>query len=449
MSSETEVLETQNKRISGDITMVNKQSITNIDEVIDFCIDEQARQHIAEAITCYKAKAFRSCVIATWLAIVFNYIHKLQELKLAGDKEAKVILDELETIRVNNDVSGSGDFEKKLLDVAKDKFELISIDEYKDLKNLYNTRNRCAHPSINIDEEIYQPTPELALHYVRIAVTYLLQYPPVQGKAALDRLMEDVKSIYFPATIKKAVIRFKNSPLSRARDALIRNFVIRLLKTLVNDEHDNNSENRHIVAFNAVWQMYSLITEQTLTEKLSKLMSSLNDEKLEIAIKRLRGIPNYRKFLEAGIGDKVKMCINNIWSKDPTLGLLIFLEEEDSRVKALESLKNIDVQKLLLLVHFKRHPDFVPRAVELYVESESYDSANTRGTELIIPLAKYLTIKEIEIIIEGISKNTELEGSFKVKNVLTSIQSTSKISKEEFDNLIKKYNLQDKWFFRS
>lgn len=449
MPSENGVLDTHNKRINGNIPMLNKQSITNIDELVNFCIDEQARQHIAEAITCYKANAFRSCIIATWLAIVFNFIHKLRELELAGDKEAKVVLEELETIRVNNDVSGSAAFEQKLLDRAKDKFELISTEEYKDLKNLHDTRHRCAHPSMNMDEEIYQPTPELTLHYVRIAVTYLLQYPPVQGKAALDRLMVDVNSIYFSDTVEKAVIRFKHSPLSKARNVLVRNFVIRLLKALLRDQHDNNSENRHIVAFNAVWQMYSLVTEKTLTEKLSELMSSLNDEQLEIAVKRLRGIPNYKKFLEPGIGDKVKMCLNNIWSKDPTLGLLIALEEEDTRAEAVEHLKQIDVQKLLLLVNDKPHPDFVPRAVEFYVESESYDSANTRGTELIIPLAEYLTVKQIEIIIKGISENTQVEGSFKVKDVLNCIQSTSKISKEEFNNLIKKYSLQDKWFLRT
>lgn len=427
--------------------LINKQSFDTVDELVDFCIDEQAKQHIAEAIVCYKAGAFRSCIIATWLAVVFNFIHKLRELAFVEDKEAKKIIQELETIQAGDKVSSSTEFEKQLLNKAKDDFELISNEEYKDLKNLYNTRHRCAHPSMSMDDEIYQPTPELALHYIRITITYLLQHPPVQGKAAVKRLLESVSSIYFPDTQEKAVIRFQHGPLFKARDVLVRNFVICLLKTLLRDEHDNNSENRHIAAFNAVWEIHPLITEKTLTEKLSELMSPLGDEKLEIAIKRLRGIPNYRKFLKADIGDRVRMCLNNIYLKDPTLGILIALEDENARAVTVELLKQIDVQKLLRLVQAKRHPDFVPRAVELYVDSGSYDSANTRGTQLIIPLAEYLTVKEIEIIIKGISENTEVKHSFKVKDVLSCIQSKSKISKEVFDNLIKKYNLENQWFF--
>jgi hypothetical protein len=110
--------------------MLNEQRLTELDELVHLCRDDQAKQHIAEAIACYEAGAFRSCIVATWLAIVFNFIHKLRELDLAGDAQAKVRLTELETIRANNDLQASLEFERELLNRAKDEFELISGVEH-------------------------------------------------------------------------------------------------------------------------------------------------------------------------------------------------------------------------------------------------------------------------------------------------------------------------------
>lgn len=53
----------------------------DLDELVLRCRDEQARQYIAEAVACYRAGAFRACIVMTWTAVVFEYIHKLRELE--------------------------------------------------------------------------------------------------------------------------------------------------------------------------------------------------------------------------------------------------------------------------------------------------------------------------------------------------------------------------------
>lgn len=421
--------------------MVNKQQL-DINELVNLCKDEEAKQHIAEAVICYKVGAFRSCIISTWLAVVFNYIHKLRELALLGDPEAEVRVEELDDIQKTNDLDKSMKFEREFLDIAKDKFELISSTEVNELKNLYKSRNCCAHPSMNADGKIYQPTQTLTLYYIEIAVKYLLQHEPMQGKAALERLQKKVKSINFPNTKELIIEHFKLSPLSRARESLIRSFIICLLKTLIKDQHNSNSENRHALAFNAVWEMYPSITETILKAKLNTLMLSLTDEEFEVAIKRLRLINDYGKFIKKDVRELRRNCLNRMYSKDPTSVILIGLKDERLRHIIVENLKKVGVQQLLSLVKTEPHPEFVPRAVELYVQSNSWKSANKLGTELIIPLAKYLTAEYIETIIKGISENKEVESSFKAKNVLMCIQSTNIISEEEFNNLIKKYSLE-------
>jgi len=88
------------------------------------------------------------------------------------------------------------------------------------------------------DGEVFNPSAELARMHIRSAVEHLLQYPPAQGKYALDSLTSEVESEYFPTDVKKAVVAFESSPLNKARDSLIRNFTIVLLKKLINDAKD-------------------------------------------------------------------------------------------------------------------------------------------------------------------------------------------------------------------
>jgi hypothetical protein len=91
------------------------QQLVDLDELVLKCRSDQARAYIAEAVACYKAGAFRSCIVATWVAVVYDYIDKLRQLDLTGDKEAAKELAEFERKRVDHDVSFSLIFERTML----------------------------------------------------------------------------------------------------------------------------------------------------------------------------------------------------------------------------------------------------------------------------------------------------------------------------------------------
>jgi hypothetical protein len=84
----------------------------------------------SEALACYKAGANRAAIISTWIAVTFDIVDKLRELALAGDKAASDIIENFDEITAANDVPRAQRFERELLDVAKDKFELISPQEH-------------------------------------------------------------------------------------------------------------------------------------------------------------------------------------------------------------------------------------------------------------------------------------------------------------------------------
>ncbi len=298
--------------------------LSDLDELVLKCRDQKAKSYIREAVACYKAGAFRSAIVSTWIAVSFDILDKLKELSLAGDKEAERQIESFDKARRIGDVANSLKFEREILVVCRDKLELISHVEFIDLNRLQEDRNRCAHPSMASDGEVFNPSAELARMHIRSAVEHLLQYPPAQGKYALDSLTSEVESEYFPTDVKKAVVAFESSPLNKARDSLIRNFTIVLLKKLINDAKDYKEIYRISTALNAIEVIHRELYRKILTEKLSSIVRSLAVEKLDRVIPLIRYVEDSWSYLEADIRQKIQTYVENL-PKEEIENIDIFL----------------------------------------------------------------------------------------------------------------------------
>ena len=416
-----------------------EERLVDLDALVLRCRDDQAREYIAEAIACYRAGAFRSCIVATWIAVVYDFMDKLRELELTGDKKAREALEEFEEIQKQHDVKRALEFERQVIEMAKDDFELISPLEYIDLIRLQDDRNRCAHPSMNSFEEIYQPTAELARCHLRNAVVHMLQRPPVQGKAALDRLVRQVSSEYFPQTLDAAMRSFETGPLVRPRESLVRNFIIVLMKELLLGNLDENGEQRYATALNAVRGMHRSVTEKTFAEKLSDVMRRMDDEQLLRAIKFLHAIPDIWQFLEDDICAVLENYAESLPAEDLVPGLLYALHLPPLREKASTALHGVTAEQLYDLIradHRDSREEFVDQAVNLYIGAYSFQNANFVGTHLIIPLARHLKPHHVERIIKAAAENEEIAHSFERDRALRTIRGLKQIPCERFDELV-------------
>jgi hypothetical protein len=262
------------------------EAFVDLDELIVRCRDKSSRKFIQEAVSCYKAGAFRSCIVSTWNAVVFDFLHKLRELELFGDKEASKLLEEFDKLRTGNKkYKELWQFESDIPEIALSKFELLSNVEKSDIDRLFEDRSRCAHPSMTSLEEPFEATAELARYHLRSAVTHLLQRPPVQGRAACDRILQDISSDYFPIEPELALKYFQKSPLARARFTLIKDVVIVLTKSLLTEERPEDERTRQFSAINAVYSMYPSETRGILNSQLSDIIiNRVTDENWDKSI---------------------------------------------------------------------------------------------------------------------------------------------------------------------
>ena len=65
--------------------------LTDLDELLENVRDSRARDYISEAIRTYRAGAYRSAIIATWVAVCIDLIDKIRKLRNEGHQYAKFL----------------------------------------------------------------------------------------------------------------------------------------------------------------------------------------------------------------------------------------------------------------------------------------------------------------------------------------------------------------------
>ena len=162
--------------------------VSNLDELVLTCLDQNARIGIEEAIKCYNSGAYRAAIVTTYVTICFDLIEKLKSLAASGDGDAKTAESELTAAQIQHDQGNQQGierllkFERGLLELFKDKFEFSGVNEFNDLSRLREDRNRCAHPSFLKTDVPFTPSAEQARLHIRNAIVHVCSQEPKQGK---------------------------------------------------------------------------------------------------------------------------------------------------------------------------------------------------------------------------------------------------------------------------
>ncbi|NJM22214.1 MAG: hypothetical protein HC907_27635, partial [Richelia sp. SM1_7_0] len=127
-------------------------------------------------------------------------------------------------------------------------------------------------------EEPFEATAELARYHLRSAVTNLLERPPVQGRAARERVFQDIRSEYFPTDSELAIKYFQKGPLARARLTLIKDVVLGLTVSLLIENLLDDERARQFSAIHAISSMYPEKTREILNDKLSEIILNKVDD---------------------------------------------------------------------------------------------------------------------------------------------------------------------------
>lgn len=202
-------------------------SLRDLDELALSCRTDEARTYVSEAVACYKAGAFRACIVATWMRSCTTFWPR-SELSQGGNAEAQLITTELGNLQPRIELGDQGairrilEIERDIVDVTNDKFGFFEGQQVLDLTRLRDDRNRCAHPTYQGSNQPYSPSAELARAHLVHAVCHVLAMPPVQGKAATAHIIRRVESNFFPTDdVEQAKMQLRSGGLERPKDSLV------------------------------------------------------------------------------------------------------------------------------------------------------------------------------------------------------------------------------------
>lgn len=412
------------------------ERLADLDELVLRCRHERARSYIQEAVTCYRAGAFRAAIVATWVAVAYDIIDKLHELALTGDTAAEQQTERFERIRATGDITQSLHFERGLLDLARDQFELVSHLEHLDLTRLQEDRHRCAHPSMSGLEEPYEAPAELARSHIRNAVRILLERPPIQGRAALGRLLAEVDSPYFPTNPVSAAERFRHGPLARPRDSLVRGFALTLIKGLLIDPDPGGTLARRGAALSAIRHLHRPIVERVLRDDLPTQLRRVAPDQMKRILGFVNNVEDVWDFIPADVVDALHIYVETMPQTDSMPYLAVALGIPPLRPSALRRLEQVPADALPVDLFMVRDQAVMDRRITTYLESGSFATANARVRDLQ-SYVDALSTEQIRRLIVGAAANGEVKYSFGFSGLIRAIHDQGSIPSDQVIALLK------------
>lgn len=398
--------------------------LTDIDSLALCVRDRESRRLIEEAISAYRGGALRSAIMSTWIAVAYDIISKARELATHGEAAPREFTFSLDTAIDNANLGKLQAIERDLLSTAKDKLQLFAGHEFDALQRLHNDRNLCAHPAFVTEEELFQPSLELARSHIVHALQILLVQAPLQGKSAVARFEADILSPSFPA-LPDAVERYMRSKyLDRAKDALVTNLIKRVLTAPFGAERAIFAgKERHLaLVLGSIAAAKTAIYDLTVPPFVHTGVDGVDDEVLLRMSSYLEVDPRIWTWLSESVRIRLK-------------GLL-----EDADVEQLKTFSAFDafavpelaevllkrfgelephIQTSIISEHPKR--EFVDPAIDIYGGARSYRGAERLGRAIILPLVPFFAAENIRQLLEKAAENGQIWDAAGTPEILNTI----------------------------
>lgn len=420
-------------------------TLADIEALALRCRTERAREFIGEAVLCYKAGAYRSTIVNTWIAVVFDLIDKIRELALAGDQVAQGITTRYEAylaqIDAGNDqgVKSALEFERTVLNTCRQQFQFFNHQQIRDLERLREDRHQCAHPSFQRPGEPFRPVAEHARMHLRAAVEHVLSQPPVQGRAAIASVLAVVDSQYFPHDRTLAGAALRGTAAGHGSEALIRGVVDALIFGFADPQHTLHGKPQVGAALLALMDRHRGVTEARLSQQLSKLVRDARDANLSLVASLIAATTESVHLVDTAAAVRLAEFVR----LGPVGDVLKVLATFSTRAEIAQAVGD-RVSALTLdeladgIAHHSLAPLAKERALSLLSGAGSWNAANAAFTRLVMPIFQQLSRADVERIIRMPTETrADLLGASGFTRFLEEVRRQQLVPGEELDALLR------------
>ena len=389
------------------------QHLSDLDELLQLVRSSYVRDYVKEAITAYRAGAYRASVTTTWVAVCVDVIEKIRELAIQDDGAAKDLANQIERIQDNTNTQQMLKFEDQILDFACDTLEFITPLEKMHLKRLKEDRNICAHPTFQKQGKHFNISPENARLHIVQAANFLFIQSPTMGKAKVSSLYELIAKETFPEDNEKAYQLLSSERyLKRAKDVVPRNLLVLIFKRIFADDDpiDQLQAKQMFASINAISRMFPEVSQNLIADKFNAFLADTDTQKLKRVYPLLFQCPELWTPVEEAIKERIIHLVSRLSVYDiihynvPKCSdhIVAFVETLIEKVEGLTS-----KEKSKIIDHCPARA-FKNQAIKVFLQSGSYASAYENGIDNLLPHAPYYSFDDLKTIFEGCFKNNQI-----------------------------------------
>jgi hypothetical protein len=388
-------------------------NLADLDELVLQVRNQATRVYASEAVTAYRGGAYRASLVALWVAVAFDLVAKLRELAALGDGNAATKVADLDRWIAAQDAVKLQAFERDLLKMAQEEFEFLSPHERTELERLRDDRHLCAHPAFVADDALFVPQAEQVRAYLKSAVGSLLSQQPVQGKAALDRIIADISSSSFPNRASDIESFMRARYLGAAKASLVRNLVIVLLKAVLRDDVQELPSGlyRYTVlrVLSAARRVRPDVYEPVLRDRLRPLISALDDDQLDTVYPLLRNEERAWDWLDDANRLRLRMHLQGRRLRDPGDALVDALEVPQLSSEMARVLDRTENDVLEIVVDdASTSRVLLTHVLTLVAGADNFREAEHRFESLLLPLASNMTDSDVERTLRVVASNDQV-----------------------------------------
>ncbi len=386
------------------------------------CHNEHAREHLAEALRCRRAGALRSALRCTWAAVVCDLSQKLAELDLLGEPEVTEALAAFRELLLSGEPSTAQarqariGRERALLELAGERFELLSPLERDDVDRLRRDSERCSHPLLSPLEAPFRPSESLVATHLDNAIELVLARESRQGRLALKRLLSEVESPYFPSTIDAAAELLARGPMKRARASLVYALVRELTFASMTRPEPQSARARRHAALGAISRLFATPAAMALRLYLAPAIAALEEPALWRAVELFGHVPGVWRHLDEQTQRRLLRYLAQVRDDHAAAALDAGLRVPELAAEAAALVARLPARDLRALIEAGHARPCRERAVALFASATEIAGAEWLGRNLLLPIASVLEASHVRAVCEAVITNEVLYSSWVTAN---------------------------------
>lgn len=397
---------------------------SDIDSLVLAVRDREARRLIGEAITAYRGGALRSAIMSTWIAVAYDIIAKARELACQGEAAPGALVTGLDAAIAAKDKRKLQAIESELLDKANSDLALLAPHEYAALARLQEDRHLCAHPAFVVEDELFQPSPELVRAHIVHALQHLLIHAPLQGKSAIARFDADLLGPAFPATAEDIGTFLRSRYLDRAKDVLAVNLIKAIIAAPFGAERPKYASKVRTLAvvLREIAKSKTAIYDGIMPAFVAVRVGQIQDDVLLSICPFLDGDQRIWDWMAEPDRMRIQRLLEtaDVETLKTHAAFDAFAIAPMSEV-LLDRFNGFDETAKVSIISEHARRELVPAGIELYERAGSFRDAEQLGQSVVLPLTPFFTADDLHAVLKAAAENGQIWNASGTPDVLEQV----------------------------